>query len=201
MKLQLVSALTLAAASMAAPLATEVPPLATIASISYGGTGCPQGSLQYVLSNDRKTVNMLYSNDFTAAVGPGISITEARKNCQVALSVKHSAGWTYGIDSSSYIGHVDLEKGVTGVQKTTYYFAASTDQADDTNVWTGPVDKTYYVKNEAASIVWAPCGGDVALNINSQVRLDAGENDKLRGKITTDLGRLTLAVGLTWKKC
>lgn len=200
MKFELVSALSLAAASLAAPLATEAPPSATIASIAYGGTGCPQGTLQYVLSSDHKTVNMLYPNQFAAEVGPGVDLTQARKNCQISLSIKHTAGWSYGIDSSSYIGHVILDKGVTGIQKTTYYFAGSTAQVEDTNTWVGPLDRTYFVKNQAAGPIWSPCSSAVALNINSQVRLDA-ENDRLRGKITTDLGKLTLAVGLVWRRC
>ena len=67
-------------------------------------------------------------DSYIASLGPGIAVTENRKNCQLNLDVKYPAGFQYSIFSADYRGYAKLDAGVTGVQKSTYYFSGQTDQ-------------------------------------------------------------------------
>src|SRR3954463_5604665 len=54
-------------------------------SLRYSGSGCPQGTVGQSLSGDRQTFTLIFDN-FVASKGPGVPITENRKNCLLVLS-------------------------------------------------------------------------------------------------------------------
>lgn len=93
-----------------------------IMGVTYGGTGCPQGSVGYTISDDRSTVTLIYDS-YVASIGPGIAITENRKACQINLDIQYPGGFQYSILSADYRGYAAIDKGVTGTLKSTYYFS------------------------------------------------------------------------------
>jgi hypothetical protein len=95
-------------------------------------------------------------------------------------------GFQYSIFSADYRGYVQLDKGVTGTQKSTYYFSGQTAQSSTSTSFVGPVGKDYLIHDEAisTSTIFSPCGSEGLLNINSQVRLTGPNN--LNGLMTTD---------------
>lgn len=52
------------------------------------------------------------------------------------------------------------------------------------------------------SVIWSPCGSPVALNIDSQVRLQTSSTTA-SGQITDDSedGKITFVVGVQWQQC
>src|SRR5689334_15122691 len=54
-------------------------------SVSYAGTGCPAGSVAAAIP-DAKHVVLLF-DAFYPEVGPGLPLSQTRKNCQVNLDV------------------------------------------------------------------------------------------------------------------
>ncbi|KAI5790591.1 secreted protein [Peziza echinospora] len=175
-----------------------------IQSISYGGTGCPQGSVGTSLSNDRHTFTLIF-DVYVATVGPGIAVAEGRKNCQINVNLHYPGGFQYSLFTADYRGFVELDAKVTGLQKATYYFAGSSAQASTETTFTGPISKDYLIHDEIpfSSTVWSPCGAVEALNINSQIRLDNTANKTANGYLTSDSidGHVTFIVGVQWQAC
>ena len=99
----------------------------TFEQVTYGGTGCPQGSVASIISEDGTTMTLIFDS-YVASLGKGISITESRKNCQLNIDLLYPAGFQYSIFSADYRGYVAIDKGVTGTQKSTYYFSGQTAQ-------------------------------------------------------------------------
>jgi hypothetical protein len=64
-------------------------------------------------------------NGYTSSLGPNISIAESRKNCQINLDIQYPSGMQYSPVSVGYSGFANLDDGVQGVHKTTYYFTES----------------------------------------------------------------------------
>jgi hypothetical protein len=62
---------------------------------------------------------------FTAQIGPGIAVTEGRKNCQINLDIRYPATLQYGAASTTYTGMADLDDDVSGAITSTYYFTGS----------------------------------------------------------------------------
>src|SRR5690606_5732798 len=79
-------------------------------SISYGGSGCPQGSVGSSFSNDRKSFTLIFDS-FVAYSGAGVPITEARKNCQLNINLRLPNGFSYSVASFDYRGYVSLPRG------------------------------------------------------------------------------------------
>ena len=127
------SIFALALALVAAPAASlpagtgPSPNTVHIQSIGYGGTGCPQGSVSTSISGDQTTMTMIFDK-YVASLGPGIPVTENRKNCQLNVDIRYPAGFQYSLFSADYRGYVGLDAGVTGVQKSTYYFSGQNQQ-------------------------------------------------------------------------
>jgi len=155
------------------------------------------------ISADRSVVTLIFDS-YIASIGPGISVTEQRKNCQLNVDLEYPGGFQYSILSADYRGYSSIQKGVTGTLKSTYYFSGQTAQTSTEYSFVGPVTGDYLKHDEAdsTSIVWSPCGAAGMLNINSQVRLTSS-NSSATGLLTTDSTDLkfTQVVYVQWQKC
>jgi len=189
-----------------APVNNEVSPpgQVTINSIHYGGSGCPQGSVSTFISDDKSTFTMIFDS-YIAQIGPGISIQNARKNCQINVDIHYPGGYQFSIYKQDYRGFANLDAGVSGTQKATYYFSGSSSQASTQTNFRGPQNKDYLITDQVPfdSNVWSPCGRDGALNINTQVRVDNGGDGRRQGQLTTDSidGKVIWKLGMSWRKC
>jgi hypothetical protein len=157
-----------------------------IQSISYGGTGCPNGSVGSSMASDRLSFTLIFDR-FIASTGSGIPVTEARKNCQLNLNVRVPQGSGRFCAQYSYRGYVQIPTSLDATQKATYYEAGSPLPPTVGNVSTfaGPVSRDY-VTTDATTLSWDfPDGtGVLPLNINSEVRLSGSPS--LSGQITED---------------
>lgn len=174
-----------------------------IRGVTYGGTGCPQGSMSSQISADRSTVTLIF-DQYIASIGPGVAVTDNRKNCQLNVDIEYPGGFQYSILSADYRGYAAIDKGITGTLKSTYYFSGSQEQSSTEYSFVGPVNGDYLKHDEAdsTSVVWSPCGTTGMLNINSQVRL-TGSSSSAKGLLTTDSTDLkfTQVVYVQWQKC
>lgn len=174
-----------------------------VVGITYGGTGCPQGTVGIILSEDRTTFTLIL-DAYIASIGPGIPIVQNRRNCQINVNLHYPQGFQYSLLSTDFRGYVKLDEGVTGTQKATYYFSGTPAQASTETVFKGPVSKDYLIHDEIpfTSTVWSACGQVQALNINSQVRLESSK-PTAQGQLTTDSidGKVSFILGLQWAVC
>ncbi len=146
-----------------------------IRSLSYGGTGCPAGTASASLSSDATAFHLIFDR-FIASVGPGISLPESRKNCQVNILFHVPDGYTYALRSVDLHGYADLASGAKGMVKTSSYFQGQAPTASAWTTFTGPYQNNWQVHDEVdtASLIWAPCGIERSLNINVQVQIQKG---------------------------
>lgn len=70
----------------------------------------------------------LIFDSYVASQGKGVLVTENRKNCQLNIDLLYPPGFQYSVFSADYRGYAALDKGVTGTQKSTYYFSGQTAQ-------------------------------------------------------------------------
>lgn len=171
-----------------------------VRSISYGGRGCPQGSVGQSLSEDRTSLTLIF-DEFVASVGPGVPVTEARKNCQISLDLFVPQGWQFSVADFEYRGYVQLPAGVTAAQQSLYYFPGEVQQGRGATAFVGPVAKDYLVRDPIALQSWSPCGGVRPLNINTQIMIIGSSTAP--GQITMDSidGKVRQILALQWRQC
>ncbi|ORY12186.1 hypothetical protein BCR34DRAFT_482986 [Clohesyomyces aquaticus] len=202
-------ALTALAAAAPAPIAEPIPQdkpsghEVEITGITYGGTGCPDKTVQGLLSDDKTTLTISF-DAYTVQSGPSISATERRKFCQLQLKLKYPSGFQYSIFGADFRGYASLDKGVTGVSQSTYYFSGQQNQTVIPTTFTGPMEGNYLKHDEvdAGSTVWSKCGEQGMLNIKSEVRIVPMSSTSLN-LLTVDTldAKFSQKYFVQWQRC
>ncbi len=176
-----------------------------IRNVMANGSGCPIGSVGSDISPDAKAFTLTFS-EYAAEVGPGIPLSESRKNCQVTVAMNIPGGWSYTVLKVDYRGFAALDAGVVGQQRSTYYFQGASGRTNSGSLFTniyGPTSRDFTISDnvEINDYVWSPCGVTRSLNINTEVRVQGRPGS--RGYITQDSidGELTQTYGIVWRRC
>jgi hypothetical protein len=144
---------------------------------TINGSGCPAGTATATadVSSDNTSFVVHYKN-FTAKSGAGASVLDSRKNCQINVLVHVPQGFTYAIAQVDYRGFANVESGATAYEQANYYFTGTSPTTRIRHTLTGPFRGTWHATDTAdvATLVFAPCGEDRNLNINAELRADAG---------------------------
>ncbi|KAJ4403857.1 hypothetical protein N0V82_010591 [Gnomoniopsis sp. IMI 355080] len=206
------TALLLPLAVSATPLTTSStgpdPSQITIAQTSFSGNGCPQGTVSTSYSTDKTLVTFGFDS-FQTYIGPGTTVADHSKNCQLHLTLNYPGGFQYSLVDSTYHGYAQMDTGVTGTFYSTYYFSQDASAtATTTAVLTGGgllAAGQVYTKEDilpTASIIWSPCGAQGILNINNRVALTSA-NTSASGQVTDDDATVafTQQMHLQWQPC
>jgi hypothetical protein len=194
----------LAALSAASPVpdAVSAPPSFKVGKVAYGGSGCPQGSIDVDISSDGRILPITFGKEFTATVGSGSDPAASRKNCQLNIPITFSPGFQYTVYSADYTGYADLDAGVKGSVQSNYYFSGEQKSASATLTINGPFTGRYQKHDDVALAVWSPCGSQGLLNVNTDVALTPlGAANS--GLLTADKAsaKFTHSVYIKWQQC
>jgi len=180
----------------------------TISSVSFSGNGCPQNSVSTSISTD-KTVVTFGFDSFQTYIGPGTSVSDHTKNCQLHLNLLYPSGFTFAVVDATYHGYAQLDSGVSGTFLSTYYFSqdASATATTQTTITGGGVwaNGQVYTKDDqvpTASFIWSPCGANGILNVNNRIALSSSSSSA-SGEVTDDDATISFThqVHLSWYHC
>ena len=107
----------MAPVASADPVEAPNPGEVYIQDITYNGSGCPIGTVAENVSDDNQAFTLTFS-DYIAEAGPGVSIRDGRRNCQVTLDLHVPQGWQFSLASFDYRGYVFLDEGMQAVHST-----------------------------------------------------------------------------------
>jgi hypothetical protein len=190
-----------------APLAAADTPSGQFAIevVTVNGSGCPAGTAMVAAANNTE-FTVAYS-DYLAQTGGGAAPTDFRQNCQLSVRVVPPNGYTFAIARVDYQGYAHLAAGASGAEIANYYFQGSSENASIGHSFTGPYDDTWQTADitAASSLVYAPCGVQRNLNINTELRVSAGSSDaaKTPSFMAMDSTRASVhsVYRLAWARC
>lgn len=194
---------------LATPLSsdpTTAPPTGkvTVSVQTVNGSGCPAGTVAVATAPDNTAFTVTYS-DYTAQVGPSAAATDRRKNCQMNLLVHVPQGFTYAIQQVDLRGYAFLAKGASALEQASYYFTGTSPTAYIKHTLNGPMDDNWQNTDatEMASLVFAPCGVDRNLNVNTELRVSPGSSGGAASFISMDStdGSFSTIYHFAWKQC
>jgi hypothetical protein len=146
-------------------------------------------------------------SSYLAMVGVGSIPTDFRKNCQLNLRVHVPQGFTYAIAQADYRGFASLAGGATALERANYYFQGNSQTAFINHPFTGMLDDNWQTTDmvDVAALVFAPCGEQRNLNINTELRVALGTSNPA---ITTSFmsmdstdGAINTIYHFAWKQC
>jgi hypothetical protein len=191
-----------------APIAFPPPPSNQIVIdvVTVNGSGCPAGTAAVAVSPDNTAFTVTYSS-YLAMVGVGSIPTDFRKNCQLNLRVHVPQGFTYAIAQADYRGFASLAGGATAMERANYYFQGNSQTAFIVHPFTGMLDDNWQTTDmvDVAALVYAPCGEQRNLNINTELRVAAGTSNpatttSFMSMDSTD-GAINTIYHFAWKQC
>ncbi|AZM93504.1 DUF4360 domain-containing protein [Streptomyces sp. W1SF4] len=207
------AAAALAAAALA-PSAGAAPALPfpappgqiTVDVVQVNGSGCRPGTANVAVSPDNTAFTVTYS-EYLAQVGKDAKATDFRKNCQLGLSVNVPQGYTYAIAKADYRGFASLAQGASATQNASYYFQGMQQTAYRSHTLNGPTEGNWQVSDSVPveALVFHPCGAKRNLNINTELRAQAGSSDTANttsfvAMDSTD-GSFNTVYHFSWKTC
>ncbi|MEH6378833.1 DUF4360 domain-containing protein [Streptomyces sp. KLMMK] len=205
------AAVALVAAASFAPssAATDgVPPpdRVVIDVMSVNGSGCPAGTAAVAVASGNTAFTVTYSK-YLAQVGVGAKPTDFRKNCQLGLNIHVPQGFTYAIAKADYRGFAHLESGAVGMERASYYFQGMSHTTSVSHRFAGPLDDNWQTTDvtDASEVVYAPCGAQRLLNVNTELRVSAGSSDPSSSTSFMEMdstdGSVSTLYHFSWKEC
>jgi hypothetical protein len=177
----------------------------TVEVKAINGSGCPAGTASVDPAADDTGFEVKYDR-FAARSGPGSAPTDRRRNCQLGVQVHVPQGFTFAIARADYHGYVYLGSGATALARTNYYFQGDQDNTFVDHSFAGARYGAWHATHvtPVAELVYAPCGRDYILNVNSELRVNPGHSDPRRTNLlamrTTD-ARVNTIFNFAWKRC
>ncbi|GAP93491.2 putative secreted protein [Rosellinia necatrix] len=200
--------------STAAPQVTSTPPATdaftppAVVSVSFSGSGCPQGTTDAPDSS-------LWENftfdlpSFKAKIGPSSTVAERTVNCQAHVNLRSStAGWQFALKDHWSRGYFENNgAGATLTQYLTVYF--SQDAADTaTAARSIPSSNSTVSKSldlhtsiPEPALVWSPCGGSSILNVNFRMAFTGAASGAAAYYGPGKSWPVSERWGWTWRRC
>ncbi len=165
-----------------------------IGPASYGGTGCPDGTVSSFSSQSRKTVTLKLSAMETRT-GDQTGAAISRKACAISIPVEVPAGQTIESVQATYEGNAIVAEGAN-LKFQTEHFTAGTQ---------GKINKLTLEANESSAFglsqyskIGSVCGQDVNLRANFSLLNQGSANAALTaGKIQRVKYKIILAACTT----
>lgn len=168
---------------------------------SYGGDGCPSGSVSATLSTDEKALSILF-DQYQASAGGETRRSFDRRSCNVAIPVHVPQGRSVSILSIDYRGFNKLPRGGRSQFNVEYFFAGGRGPSFRRN-FSGPLEADYIISNElvADALVWSECGVDVNLRTNSSLRVNTSRNEEALATVDSEDVNAAIVYHVQWRTC
>jgi hypothetical protein len=165
----------------------------TITSVTYSGAGCPQGSVQTLLTSGASLVTFYFDNMLT------IFNSANTRSCNIVATLGLPAGFRFAVQSAQYQGEADLDAGIISAMSSTYSFGSG--GPSTTANFVGAYSSSFDVTRSVASNVrvFSSCGPtSVQLRVGVSSSLsNSGPNPAAGGFAELS----SLGLGLQWVGC
>lgn len=192
------------------PTYANTPPMgAGMGLPTYGGTGCPQGTVGANLSPDNKQLSILF-DEYIIELGEFNGQKRGRKNCQISIPFIVPPDHKMTIVQMDFRGYNSIP--AQGRVRFNSQFTISKEESDRerklqrvNESFIGPIDDEYFVSARLHDRRWSRCGQDFELNID--LTLMAATNQSMDELISTvdsldtDIQDAKVKYYLVWQKC
>jgi hypothetical protein len=162
--------------------------------ITFGGSGCPQDSVQVVAAPSGHTISVIFDS-FSASTADGDN--RDRKSCNLALPIKVPNGVSIGIFQVDYRGYVSVpnDDDASARVRSEYFWAGVRGPVRST-VFAPGYDDDFSLTDRLSgeAIVWSPCGEDISFRINTSIYARKGGQDSGGDEVEISVDTTDVAV-------
>lgn len=187
---------------------SEVVPGLKFEAQTYGGSGCPQGSVAAALTPDQKELSLLFDN-YVIRAGGATNQRHATGNCQVKLNFTVPPGYQAQIVKIDYRGFENVPAGAGARISTTFGYDEWNGRPMNMRRfgrWTnfiGPSQQNFQLSSRIHAPPFSPCGRSFTLRTDSvaQVHTNQQNEETILSVDSIDAVALPIKLSMRWKRC
>lgn len=167
---------------------------------SYGGNGCPQGSVGISLSDDESELSMNFDSYQVEAGGYTYN---QRKNCNLAIPILVPSGYQVSIIRTDYRGYVSAPFRDTRVELSAEYFLPGQRGIPFRKTFSNYEDNyTLTAEVLLASQLWTTCNkASTTLRLNTGIVAISGSGNPVSGSVDSIDMNTNLVYRLAYRSC
>ena len=169
----------------------------------YGGNGCPAGSASVSITEDGRTMSVLFDS-FKAEAGNTTARRIDRSSCNLRVPINVPQGYSVALIGVDYRGFNAVPGQGAYTQFDAEYFYAGSRGPRFSRRFMGPVSDEYLINNQliATNTVWSPCGQQVIFGINASATAMANSRME-QTMMIVDSADITAGIlyQFSWRRC
>ena len=136
-----------------------------IGDVSYGGNGCPNGSASVAMTEDRKTISILF-DQFKAEAGNTTGKRVDRASCNLRIPLQVDPGYSVALIKIDYRGFSAVPVGGSATFDAEYFFAGAKGPKHNKK-FNKPTKADFLLSNPVEVQVWSAGGKNIMFGINA----------------------------------
>jgi hypothetical protein len=189
-------------AALSAPALATAPDEFRIGQPIIGGSGCPAGTAQAVMSEDGSTISVLF-DQYVAQTEPSAGPDLDYKSCNVAIPVHVPQGLSVALMQLDFRGYHSIPHGGSGEIRRDYFFAGQRGVRLGPTYFHGDGDIFLTDNLAVQALVWSSCGIDTNARVNTAIIAKRPAGSSEEALVVVDSVDVTagLVFHLRWRTC
>lgn len=175
---------------------------------SYSGTGCPNGTASATLTQDGRTLSVLFDS-YIAEAGTQAGAARAAKNCQLNIPFQVPEGYAVEIVKMDYRGFASLPQGARSTFGAGFRLlevdgrTVNARRVMRASVMQGPREENFVFTSMMMRGHFSPCGRDFTLAAESILNVQTNRaGDQATATVDSlDAIQTPVVYSLRWVKC
>lgn len=141
-----------------------------IKDIIHGGTGCPDGTVRAILSEDRTEASVLFDTYYADTAERDARLV--RVSCNIGLSLEVPSGLSASLITMDYRGFISIPEGGLATLRAEYFFAGQPIGQTLNARWSTPTPlggDDFVVNDKIVGLTYSQCGDDVVARANTSI--------------------------------
>lgn len=171
----------------------------------YGGTGCPRDTASVVISEDKRTISLIYDQYFIKINSRYNKKSFDRKSCNLAVPISIPAGFRVSVMSIDYRGTNSLSQGADSSMFVEHFFAGTRGPVFERK-FQGFLDEQFFFHQslDENNLIWSQCGQGLILRANTSIIVHTNK-ERSSGFTSVDTQDIDVKAAIQykiqWEKC
>ncbi len=184
-----------------------VPPKYTgviIENISYDGSGCMEGTVGSVISNDHRNMSVMF--DSFGLFGDGQVYGIKNASCNVQITVDVPPEYAVALSRVELAGFIFSPKGSGASVSSQYFMSGQKSKAELNHSWSNDEDNwlteafRFPQTFSEEELIFSECGGNAVIDIKTTIKRYSEQNVMLGSILVSSMDN-TLAIEYEWREC
>lgn len=171
--------------------------------IVVNGSACPKGTAVDAHGVNRPGTDTLQALVFRIKAFDVAKPGNDRGFCNIAIVLKHTADWSYGVSRLATGLFADIKSGITGTVQVTSDFRGTSAKTKGRETLKGPARGVVGFAQNMNPIKYSPCGKNIPLNVKIDGWM-SGKSESDQPSFFTVLPTtraVEQVIEINWRKC